>query len=172
MAARRFQNILRGYRGAAAKQKLLDHYEGVGQGTGIGTGAKKPASQKIYIEPFGANFPTGIFVQVSATLPAWTALKALAPVSARAEDTIAPTATALKLKGFKAARVVRRSKSDTTGAAATSKLTGLRYMKYNNPSISAPFGRDNATDTFLSAKTAITTAIGTAFAVTFVDEDS
>jgi hypothetical protein len=172
MAARRFQNILRGYRGPTAKAKLLAHYEGEGQGTGIGTGKKKPASQKIYLEPFGANFPTGIFIQASASVPAWTALKASASISARAQDTIAATATALKLKSFKAARVVRRSKADTTGTATTSKLTGLKYLKYTNPSLSVPFGRDNATDTFLQAKTAISTQIGTSFAVTFIDEDS
>lgn len=172
MAARRFQNILRGYRGAAAKQKLLDHYEGVGQGTGVGGGQKKAPSTKLYLEPFGADFPTGLFLQASASTPAWTALKAVAAIASRTDDTIAATATALKIKGFKAARVVRRSKADQTGTAATSKLTGLRYLKYNNPSISVPIGRDNATDTFLQAKTAITNAIGAAFSVTFVDEDS
>jgi hypothetical protein len=171
MATRRFQNILRGYRGAAAKQKLLDHYEGIGQGTGIGTGTKKPASTKLYLVPFGADFPAGLFAQVSATTPAWTALGAIAAIAARTEATIAGTATALKMRGFKAARVVRRAKSDTTGTATTSKLTGLRYLKYNNPSISVPFGRDNDTDTYLEARAAIVTGIGNQFAVTFVDEE-
>jgi hypothetical protein len=171
MAARRFQNILRGYRGTAAKQKLLDHYEGIGQGQGVGTGDKRPPSTKLYVVPFGADFPTGLFAQVSATTPAWTALGAIAAISARTEETIAGTATALKMKGFKAARVVRRSKADQTPQATVSKLTGLRYLKYNNPSISVPFGRDNATDTYLEARSAILTGIGNQFAVTFVDED-
>lgn len=172
MATRRFQNILRGYRGAAAKQKLLDHYEGIGQGTGVGTGTKKPPSTKLYLEPFGADFPTGLFLAASASTPAWTALGAIAAIAARVDNDVAATATALKIRGFKAARVVRRAKTDTTGTASTSKLTGLRYLKYNNPSVSVPFGRDNATDTFLQAKTAIAAGIGTQFAVTFIDEET
>jgi hypothetical protein len=124
------------------------------------------------LEPFGADFPTGLFLQASATAPAWTALGTIAAVSARVDNDVAATATALKIKGFKAARVVRRVKDTTEGTATVSKLTGLRYLKYTSPSVSVPFGRDNATDTFLQAKTAITTGIGTQFAVNFIDEET
>lgn len=171
MAARRFSNVLRGYRGAAAKQKLLDHYEGVGQGAGVGGGTKRDASVKLYIEPFGADFPTGLYVTASAGNAAWTALKAVGAISARTLDVLGATATALPRQTLKPARVVRRSKADRTGARQVSKLTGLAYLQYKNPSISAPFGRDNATDTYAEARTAIANGITTAFAVTFIDEN-
>lgn len=167
----RFRNILRGGRGPAARQRLLDHYEGVGQGQNVGTRGNRPASVPLFVVPFGAAFPAGLFARVSSTEPAWAALGPLAPIAARARATLVAETTGLKLRGLKAARVVRRAKTDTTGTATTSRLTGLRYLRYNNPSISVPFGRDNATDTLLAARSAITTAISNQWAVTFIDEE-
>jgi hypothetical protein len=172
---RRFQNILRGYRGEAAKNKYLDRLRGMGQGENVGQGTKRPPSIKLYIEPFSDGFPGTILVHTSATVPAWTALSAVSAITARTKAAVTASDIHVRVKGFKASRVVRRSKADTTGTATTSKLTGLRYLKYSNPSVSVPFGRDNATDTFGAAKTAITNALtanGAAVAVTFIDEEN
>lgn len=166
--ARRFYNVLRGYRGAAARQKYLDHLAGLGtQGENLGTRGNRPDFKKIYIEPFAGDLPAGILFFATALDPAWTALKS--PIGTRAKETTTDAAAVIKVSGFKAARVVRRTK-DATGVATTSKLTGLKYLKYNSTSASAPFGRNSATDTQLSAQTAIKNAVGATFNVTFIQE--
>ena len=172
MAARRFSLVLRGAHGPEPKAKLLDHYNNVGKESRAGLGANKPESQKLYFSPFSANLPAGLFLVTSASVPAWAALGAQAPVAARVQATIPNTAESLKVKSIKAARVIRKA-NDRTGTQTRSKLTGLPYKKYNRPSLSVPFGRDNATDTYSAAKTAIFNAVKAANnSVIFVDEES
>lgn len=170
MARRRFSLVLRGQRGAAAKQKYLDRLEGLGQGESIGTKGSRPASQKLYLEPFAADFPPTVLLIQSALAPAWQALGGLGAISARVKATADASDITLKAKGFRGSRVIRRT-IDQTGVAATSKLTGLKYLKYNTTSLSVPFGRDNSTDTVQAARTAIIAAIGNGYNVSFTDED-
>jgi hypothetical protein len=170
MSRRRFSQVLRGARGAAAKQRYLDKLEGLGQGENIGTKGPRPASIKIYLEPFQINFPSALLMEFSALQPSWNALKGYAGVASRAKDVLSGTDLAIPNGKAKAARIVRRTK-DATGAVTTSKLTGLKYLKYNTTSISAPIGQKNDTDSFAAAKSEITNQIGTGYSISFIDED-
>lgn len=167
MPRRRFSLVLTGARGTIAKDKYLERLKGMGQGEGIGTKGNRPNSKKLYVQPFGQDFPADMYIRVSALEPAWVALSAT--VAANTKETIATSATALKLSGFKAARLIRRTK-DSSGTASTSKLTGLKYLKYNSTSLSVPFGRKNATESEGEAQTAFTTAIGNGYKVSFLEE--
>lgn len=166
---RRFMNVLRGYRGEAAKTKFLDHLRGIGQGENIGTKGSRPASTKLYVQAFGQNLGDTLFLQVSALTPSFSALNGYSEVSARAKTTLAQTETSVKIKGFTAARVVRRTK-DSTGTVKTSKLTGLKYLHYNQPSISMPIGRKAPADNQGEAFDDIRIQIPGTFAVSFIDE--
>jgi hypothetical protein len=170
---RRFYGVLRGFRGAAARQKYLDHLAGLGtQGENIGTKGSRPAQTELYVQPFGQDLPDDLFLRVSALTPSWTTLKTVAPIAARTKDTLAATAKKVRISKFKASRVVRRTK-DATGTASTSKLTGLKYLKYNSTSISAPFGRSTATENEGEAFDVIRTAILASgnFSVTLIEEE-
>lgn len=172
---RRFLKVLRGERGDAAKTKYLERLRGMGQGENVGQGRKRPASVKLYIEPFSDGFPGTILVETKAEAPAWDALKTVGAISSRTKATTDSNDIVVKVKQFKAARVVRRSASDKTGTVATSKLTGLKYLKYARPSISVPFGRSSDSDSFGEAKLAITNALtanGAQVSVSFIDEDN
>jgi hypothetical protein len=167
---RRFMNVLRGYRGEAAKTKYLDRLRGLGQGENVGTKGSRPASKALYVQPFGQDLGTTLYLKCSALDPSWTALKGYSEISSRTKETIAGTDSGIKIKGFKPARIVRRTK-DATGTVATSKLTGLKYMKYNQPSVSAPIGRKSATDTIGEAFQDVFTQIPGTFAVSLIQED-
>lgn len=167
MARRRFSQVLTGARGEVAKTKYLDRLKGMGQGENIGTKGNRPDAIELYVQPFGQELPADMFIRVSALTPSWSALSA--NVGARTKATVSATQKVLRLTGFKSARVVRRTK-DTSGTVTTSKLTGLKYLKYNSTSTSAPFGRSNATDTQGEARVAIETAIGNGYKVSFLDE--
>lgn len=167
--ARRFHNVLRGYRGETAKTKFLDHLRGLGQGENIGTRGSRPASKKLYVQPFGQNLGANLYLQVSALVPSYDALSGYSEVTTRVKQTLAGTDTSVKIKGFTAARVVRRQK-DATGTVATSKLTGLKYLKYNSPSVSVPVGRKGATDTQGEMVDSVRIQIPGTFSVSFVDE--
>jgi hypothetical protein len=166
---RRFMNVLRGYRGETAKTKFLDHLKGIGQGDNIGTKGSRPASQKLYVQAFGQDLGVNLFLQVSALAPSFTGLNAYSEIAARAKTTLTATQTSVKIKGFTAARVVRRTK-DSTGTVKTSKLTGLKYLHYTQPSISMPLGRKGATDTQGEAFDDIRIQIPGTFSVSFIDE--
>jgi hypothetical protein len=162
-------NVLRGYRGETAKTKFLDHLKGIGQGDNVGTKGSRDDSKKLYVQAFGQNLGANLYLQVSALVKSYDALDDYSEVVARVKTTLAQTDTSVKIKGFSAARVVRRTK-DKTGTAKTSKLTGLRYLHYNQPSVSAPIGRKNATDTLGEAFDDIRIQIPGTFAVSFIDE--
>lgn len=167
--SRRFMNVLRGYRGDTAKQKFLDHLKGLGQGENVGTKGSRPASKTLYIQPFSQNLGPNLYLKVSALDPSWAAMKTYSEISTRTKETIAATDNSIKITGVKAARIVRRTK-DATGAAATSKLTGLKYLKYNTVSVSVPFGRKNATDTEGGAFQDIFGQIPGTYAVSLIQE--
>lgn len=149
--APRFSQVLRGMRGANARTKYLNYLQGLAdQGEGIGTKGNRPGSEKLYLDPFSLPLGTAVKVQSSALTPAWNLFKSLTEVSSRVTDTLG-TNTPIKLSTYRPARIIRRQISSTTGTAATSKLTGLKYLKYNTESSSIPFGRKGATDTMVDA---------------------
>lgn len=138
-------------RGAAARTKYLNYLQGLAeQGEGIGTKGNRPESVKLYLDPFALPLGTTVKVQASALVPSWNLFKSLSEVNSRVSETLG-TNTPVKLSTYRPARAVRRQQSSTTGTAATSKLTGLKYLKYNTESGSIPFGKKGATDTMVDA---------------------
>ncbi|MBN8559950.1 MAG: hypothetical protein J0L70_05465 [Leptolyngbya sp. UWPOB_LEPTO1] len=155
--APRFSLVLRGMRGANARTKYLNYLQGLAeQGEGIGTKGNRPDSIKLYLDPFALPLGTSIVVQSSALVPSWNLFSSLSEVSTRVTATLGSD-TPIKLNTYRPARIVRRQQSSTTGVAATSKLTGLKYLKYNTESASIPFGKAGSTDTMVDAFNEIAT---------------
>jgi hypothetical protein len=167
---RRFMNVLRGYRGEAAKNKYLDRLRGLGQGENVGGRGGRPASKALYVRPFGQNMGSNMYLKCSALSTSFTALNAYSEVAGRYKETISGDDIGVKIKGFTPARVVRRTK-DATGTPETSKLTGLRYLKYTATSVSAPFGRKGTTaETMGAAFQDIYAQIPGTFSVSLIEE--
>lgn len=167
MSRRRFSLVLTGARGEVAKTKYLDRLRGMGQGENIGTKGNRPNQIPLYIEPFGSGLPSTVKFRVSALAPSWENLKAA--IGTHTDPTLNAADDAIKVGGFTAARAVRRT-IDTTGTATPSKLTGLKYLKYNVTSCSAPFGRKNATEKEAEAQAEIRGLITTTFKCSFIQE--
>lgn len=141
MTRQRFSAVLRGYRGQAARDKFIQHLQGLGtQGDRIGTKGNRPPQIKLYVLPFGLPLGTTLLVQASALVPSWDLFKGGSEVSSRVKTTPG-TDTSIKLNRYYPPRVIRRQQSSATGTAATSKLTGLKYLKYNTETASIPFGK-------------------------------
>lgn len=64
-------------------------------------------------------------------------------------------------KKFKPARVVLFQKGTGTPQVATSRFTNIKYLRYNNKSVSAPFGMENDTDNYDKAVKDITAGCAT-----------
>jgi hypothetical protein len=166
--ARRFYNVLRGYRGEAAKAKFLD-LKGLGQGEKIGTGGNRPDSKKLYVQPYTKNLGPTLYLEVSALDPSYEALKIYAEVASRSKTSVTGTNTSVKIDGFRAARLVRRGKTKT-GVQTTSKLTGLKYLAYKSPSVSVPLGRKGPDDTPGETIDDITIEVTGNYSISFLSE--
>jgi hypothetical protein len=151
--------VLRGMRGEDAKTKYLDRLRGLGQGENIGTKGNRPDSIPLYITPFAIPLGANTFIKVSALQPSWDLFKGFSEVAGRVQTQSEMTATEIpiKLSRYKAARVVRRSTTGNTGTKTTSKLTGMKYLKYNTDSKSVPFGKKTGDTSVGSAYNQIVT---------------
>ncbi|KJH72201.1 hypothetical protein [Aliterella atlantica] len=175
MAVPKFHRVLRGERGEAAKQKYLAYLNRLSptlEDSKVGTGGNRPESKKLFLRLFNYDLPGTIFAEASATVPAWETVKGVTAVNARVKDNIAAPNVSLKFKKVKPARVIYRTLNDTSGTASTSHLTGLRYLKYNNKTISFPFGKASDTDTFAEAVAALKLQIPSTAKPRFQDEDA
>lgn len=149
MAKPRNYWILRGVRGANARQRLLDYYAGtLTRESKLGTRGPRPASKTLYLDPFSLPLATDHVLRESCLLPTWTTLSAIAPTQNHVTDAIGAS-TAVRVKSYKAPRITRIT-LDTTGTVTTADVTGLQYMKYDNTSMSIPFGRNLIGDTVAS----------------------
>lgn len=138
--------VLRGLRGATARQRLLDYYAGqLEVDDNVGQGTARAASQVLYLEPFSVPLATAHVMRESALLPAWQTLSVIAPTQSHVTATLGAN-TAVDLRSYKAPRITRIT-LDATGARQVSRITGLPYLKYDNTSMSIPFGRATAGDT-------------------------
>jgi hypothetical protein len=142
--ARRYSRILQ----AARYYSAIDNYikyitDASKRGQKVGSGRDRVPSQILYIAPFGIKLGTGSIARVSGAKPTWDARKGIFAV--RTRDTIPDTLNAIKIDGFKAARLVIAT-GRGTGVAETSKITGMKYLKYGGKSTSIPFGGVNATE--------------------------
>lgn len=134
--------VLRGLRGTAARDKYLQHLQGLAQDdSGIGTKGNRPASVELYITPFALPLGSTVLIEASALQPAWDLFKGLSEVSSRVKTVLAESETSVNLRSYAPPRVIRRQTNNTAGTVTTSKLTGLKYLKYNTQTNSIPFGK-------------------------------
>lgn len=151
--------VLRGARGAAARQKYLDYLAGlVDTGQPDGTVSEnRPPRISLYLSPFAIPLAIDTVETESAESLAWAAMSGVAAVNTRVTDAIG-TDTPVKIKSYRAPRVVR-VEIDKTGTVARSKFTGLPYTKYDHTSRSVPFGKKTGDTTIESAYAEIQAAI-------------
>lgn len=140
--SKRFLGVLKGYRGEAARTKYLQHLQGLNKEDRIGTKGNRPPTVPLYITPFAFPLGANIFVKASALQPAVAIFSGKTEWSSRVQtaEEMTNTETGIRLKGYAAPRIVHRT-IDQTGSGETSKLTGLRYLKYTSNSASVPFGK-------------------------------
>lgn len=143
------------------------------RGNRIGQGQARPASIKLYLEPFGLSLPTGAKVMASAAVPSWNSYATGIGTHATAT---APTdeANIIVPEGFRAARVVVKTGRSNQAIVKTSNVTGLQYGSYGGRSTSVPFGRKNGTEeqsgAFLEIKTAIAGNLSGNFLISLTQE--
>lgn len=111
----------------------------------------RPASQELYITPFGLALPAKVFAICGASVT--TVSTYLAKVNtggSRTKETITTTGqtpeVGLKIEGYRAARVVVRTGRSKTGTRTLSKTSGMPYKYYGGKSQSIPFGRKDGTE--------------------------
>lgn len=158
--ARRFSRILQSARYYGAINRYMQWVSGqTTRGTRIGQGQPRPASTKLYLEPFGLALPTGAKVVATAATPTWN--NYAANVGTHASAT-APGDESLIIRpeGFRAARVVVKTGMANQATVKTSNVTGLQYGSYGGTSTSVPFGKKTASETQTAAFLEIETAIG------------
>lgn len=156
--------VLRGYYGNTFRQNYLDYLSGLtARGENIGTGDAKPETQDLYVLPFAFSEDANVRAEVGAYVPAWQALGTIAGIASRVETNPPAATEAVKLGGYKPARIIRKTQTGN-GVRAVSKRTKLPYLKYNTTSLSVPIGRKNGTDTLSAALAEITPQIKAATA--------
>lgn len=114
----------------------------------IGTKGNRPASQVLYLAPFGYSLPSTILVQQSAQQAAWTAHEAL--FANRTFATLPSGDSSIKLRNYRAPRVNFITGRQTGGTPKTSHITKAKYLSYGGKSASIPFGKKSG-DTSIEA---------------------
>lgn len=146
MAKPRNYWVLRGQRGTSAREKLLAYYADAStRERQLGTRGPRAAQQVLYLTPFSIPLATDHVLRATCLAPAWTALKEIAPTQTHVTAEKG-TKTAVRIRSYKAPRITRVT-LDPTGTVVQAAVTKLDYMKYNNTSMSIPFGKATATDT-------------------------
>jgi hypothetical protein len=162
MTAAPYSRVLRGQRTPAARTKYLQYLEGLNQPDRTNkTPKNRPASNTLYVTPFGKKIGTDQLLQTSALKNSYLTLKTGIGAT-RVFDALPQGKTALQLKRAKAARV-SVTQNQVAGKYAQSKKTGLWYITYGGINYSCPFGAKAATDKELDAFQEIKTALETAF---------
>ncbi len=138
--------------GAARYQQALTNYVAFIEGKtnrqpGIGTGKKRDKSQILFVKPFGAPAATSDLFQVSASQTAWVAHEG--SFGSHALATLPSGGAALRVRGFRPARVVIVTGRQDNGVVKESHITKQKYLSYGGTSRSIPFGKAAAGDTEL-----------------------
>lgn len=137
--ARRYSRILQ----AARYYSAIDNYikyitDASKRGQKVGSGRDRVPSQILYIRPYALDLGANTFAQVSGAKPTWDARQAIFALNTK--NSLPAGSVSVKVDGYSAARVVI-----TTGRGAgvpeTSKVTGMKYLKYGGKSTSLPFGK-------------------------------
>lgn len=180
MGSRRpYSLVLIGARKEEARTKYLAFLAGrADRPSRIGTRGNRPVSIALGIEPFGRTLPNGVFARASASVDALTAFAGNSSITSRVKIANGTTRTGytaapadsdfLKIADFSPARIIRRVYTTGTATAKKSEITGLTYGYRRSESLSAPIGRENATDTLADALTEASADIETANGLTQV----
>lgn len=154
--SRRYRDINRGPLLAEAYQKkqAYDARPIADRNAGVGTGQARSPVVLVALKPFGIDVPTGVtgFIEKSnqrnrTRLGTAVGTHATAP----------PGANAQREGGYIPARVKAFFKTGST--AATSKQTGIRYLRQNGESYSHPFGQQADNEREYEAYNEILTAL-------------
>lgn len=150
MTAQRYSRILESAKYFSAIDNYIKYItDSTKRGSRVGKGKKRPASQELYIIPFGRTLvsnesdPTkNQVVLVRGAKPTWDRVKNQPEVSARVKA-IAPADAGLivKLSEYRAPRVNIITGRSANGVEKTSAVTGMKYLSYGGTSTSFPFGR-------------------------------
>jgi hypothetical protein len=160
--AQKYSRILQ----AARYYSAIDNYikyitDASKRGQNVGTGKARTASQILYVDPFGISIGAKTVALVSGAKDTWTTRKP--NFGTHTKDVLAADSVAVKVNGFRAARVVISTGRTSSGVRKVSKVTGMAYLDYGGKSTSAPFGRKNATETeseaFAEIKTLVLAAV-------------
>jgi hypothetical protein len=154
---------------AAKYYSAIDNYikyitDATKRGQRVGNGTARDASMKAYVEPFGIDLPgTNTFAETKVTVPTWELYKALTAVSNRTKVVKIDTDFAVELKQYRPAAVMIVIGRSPKGTPDTSKVTGMKYLKYGGRSRTLPFGRgpteaETEQEAFLSISSAIRNA--------------
>ena len=139
--ARRFSRILQSARYYGAINRYMQWVQGqTTRGQRIGQGQPRPASIKLYLEPFGVALPAGAKAISSASQPTWNSYATAVGTHATAT---APTdeANIIRLEDYRAARVIVKTGMSNQATVKTSNVPGLQYGNYGGTSTSVPFGK-------------------------------
>lgn len=141
---RRYSDIMRAplLQEAYTKKKayedrpISERYGGVGEGT------PKSPTVLVAVEPFGEALATGVTGYiVRSNQRNRTQLQAAIGTYAKAP----PGGDAVREGGFQPS-MLKVTIISGSGVATTSKITGIKYLKYNGQSYQHPFGQAAATD--------------------------
>lgn len=108
----------------------------------IGGGTAKPPQVDLAIEPFNIDVASGEKWLARVGQPSRAQL---GTGVGTAVQEVGGSVDAIKVAGFQPARISVFIGSGSS-TVATSKITGLRYLKYNGTNYSHPFGRVASTD--------------------------
>lgn len=156
--ARRFSRI----RQAAYLSQAVDNYvqwiqNAASRVPNVGGGTPRPNQVELGIQPFNVDFDAASDVRFLARVsqPSRTFMESAVGTAA-----VVPggAITAQKVAGWKPAKITLFVGTGTS-TAATSAITGLRYLKYNGTNYAHPFGKISATDREQTRFNAIKTAL-------------
>ncbi|MGK7893359.1 MAG: hypothetical protein AB4372_06975, partial [Xenococcus sp. (in: cyanobacteria)] len=100
----------------------------------IGNGVDKPEQTILYVKPFGMDLATQQYLKVQANAQRWTAYGANFANYAKTDINEAGGESFLKLKGFRAAKIVIKTGVSGTKTVKTAVGTKRKYVDYGGQS--------------------------------------
>ena len=144
----RYSDIRRGGELKYALDNWITHmtdYES--RDSGIGQGQERGEQSTVYVVPFMKDLTLDQVVEVSVTATHLSALRSYIASADGAEVIEAiGTKTPIVIKGFRPARVTWFRNATKVKSVQTSKVTKLKYLKYEGDRSACPFGRQTDSD--------------------------
>jgi hypothetical protein len=133
-----YSGILRGKRGAAAKARLLQYFDGNVVPNYPGRRGNRPDSQQVWVRPFGLPLVAGALLAQDVNSQSFPAVSGFMGATV---VTIAPAANLRVIApGLNAPRVLISTGRNAQGTDRVSQRTGLTYKDYGGDAVSVPFG--------------------------------